>query len=96
MRVVSAALIAAMAATLPALPASAKRAHYQYNGHNYASYEQCRAARRHAEKRGTIIGAVGGGATVAVLGGNLGESALGAGVGALGGNLIGKGTSRKC
>jgi len=58
----------------------------------------CLIERKKAQKKGTVVGAAGGGATVALGGGNLGKSLLGAGVGALAGNQIGKeaGTSKAC
>jgi outer membrane lipoprotein SlyB len=58
----------------------------------------CLIDRKKAQKKGTIIGAAGGGGTTAIAGGNLGESLLGAGVGALAGNVIGKetATSKRC
>jgi hypothetical protein len=53
----------------------------------------CLIDRKKGEKKGAIVGAVGGGATVAAAGGNVGKSLLGAGVGALLGSQVGKGTS---
>lgn len=95
MRIVSTMLIAAIAASLPALPAAAKqKQRYEYDGRYYSSYEQCRAERRRAEKRGTVVGALTAGAGAALLGGNLAESALIAGGGAIVGNQIG--SKKKC
>ena len=97
MRLISTLMIAAVAATAPAMSAAAKhhRTAYEYNGRAYQSYEACRAAKSRAAKRGTVIGAVAGGAGTALLGGNLGGSLLGAGVGALAGHEIGRST-KKC
>ena len=58
----------------------------------------CLIERKKGQKKGTVIGAAGAGGTAAIAGGNLGESLLGAGIGALAGNQIGKeaATSRYC
>ncbi len=58
----------------------------------------CLIERKKGQKKGTVIGAAGGGGGTAVVGGNLGESLLGAGIGALAGNQIGKeaATSKRC
>ena len=71
--------------------ASAKRS-------DRAELSNCFIERKKAQKKGTVIGAAGIGAGAAIAGGNLGESLLGAGVGALAGNQIGKesGTSKRC
>ena len=63
-----------------------------------ADVRTCLIERKKGQKKGTIIGAAGGGGTAAISGGDVGESLLGAGVGALAGNLIGKetSTSRYC
>jgi outer membrane lipoprotein SlyB len=53
----------------------------------------CLKAKKKGAKKGTIIGAAGGAGTALIAGGNLGETALASGAGALAGNLIGKGTS---
>ncbi len=97
MRSINLLAIAAIAAAIPSVPAAARHHHnqYAYNGHVYRSYDQCRAEKSRAAKRGTVIGAVAGGAGTALLGGNLGGSLLGAGVGAVAGNAIGSGT-KKC
>ena len=88
MRVVTALLIAAMALCVPALPAAARSdsqhaQRYEYDGHYYNSVAQCRQAKRKARKNGTIVGAAVAGIGAAVLGANLGETALIAGGGAL-------------
>lgn len=63
-----------------------------------AALSSCLIERKKAQKKGTVIGAAGVGATTAVAGGSLGGSLLGAGLGALAGNQIGKeaGTSKRC
>jgi hypothetical protein len=68
---------------------------YETGGKRYETYQQCIAAKKRAQKRGTIAGAVVAGAGAAILGGNLGETALVAGGGALVGREIGR-TSKKC
>jgi len=96
MRIIPIFVIAAVAAGLPALPAEAKaKQRYEYNGRYYSSYQQCRDEKRRAQKRGTVVGAAAAGIGAALLGGNLGETALIAGGGAVVGNQIGK-NSKKC
>lgn len=58
----------------------------------------CLIERKRGQKKGTVIGAAGGGGTTAIGGGNVGESLLGAGIGAIAGNLVGKeaATSKRC
>lgn len=58
----------------------------------------CLIQRKKGAKKGTIIGAAGGAGAGVITGGNLGETALAAGAGALAGNLIGKGsgTNKRC
>ena len=58
----------------------------------------CLLKRKEGAKKGTIIGAAGGAATGAIAGGNLVETLLAGGAGALAGNLIGKGsgTNARC
>ena len=97
-----ASIIAATVA-ISAVPASAwvdrNGVHHRGQRH-YAStqsgYDQCRRDKRRAGNRGTVIGAVGGGAGTALLGGGLGGSLLGAGVGAVAGNVIGRGGHKGC
>jgi outer membrane lipoprotein SlyB len=98
MRIISSVLLAAVAASsIAAVPAEArKRDRYYYGNQSYSSYAQCKRARDRAAKRGTVIGAVGAGAGAAILGGNVGESLLGAGVGAVAGNAIGRGSEKRC
>jgi hypothetical protein len=90
-------LIAALAFAVPPLPAAAKQHNnqrYEYDGRYYNNVAQCQAAKRKARKDGTIVGAAVAGVGAAVLGANLGETALIAGGGALVGNQLGK--SKKC
>ncbi len=63
-----------------------------------ADLRGCLIERKKGQKKGTVIGAAGAGGGTAVAGGNLGESLLGAGIGALAGNQIGKeaATSKRC
>ncbi len=96
MRTITSVLIASLALAIPALPAAAKQnsQRYEYNGRYYNNIAQCQAAKRKARKDGTIVGAAVAGVGAAVLGANLGETALIAGGGALVGNQLGK--SKKC
>lgn len=95
MRIIHTVLIAAIAATVPALPAAAKKqTRYEYNGRYYNSLAQCQERKRKAKKDGTIVGAAAAGIGAAVLGANLGETALIAGGGALVGNQLGN--TKKC
>ena len=94
MRLIPTIIIAALAAGVPALPAVAKTK-YEYNGRTYNSLSACRAEKKRAQQRGTVVGAIAAGAGAALLGGNLGESALIAGGGAIVGNQLGK-NSKKC
>ncbi|MFZ4690432.1 MAG: hypothetical protein ACOYLS_14435 [Polymorphobacter sp.] len=97
MRLIPTLLIAAIATGLPALPAAAKKkeqVRYEYDGHYYDSLAECQEKKRKAKKDGTIVGAAVAGVGAAVLGANLGETALIAGGGALVGNQLGK--SKKC
>ncbi len=98
MRSLNALVIAAVAATsFAAVPAEARKDRRYYDGDRYySSYAACKRARDRAGKRGTVIGAAGAGLGAAALGGNLGESLLGAGVGAVAGNAIGRTTEKKC
>jgi uncharacterized protein YcfJ len=78
------------------LPALAKnQTRYEYDGRYYETHQQCLNAKKKAQQRGTIIGAATAGVGAALLGGNLGQSALIAGGGALVGNQLGK-SSKKC
>ncbi len=92
MRIASTLMIAALAATaLPLAPVEARqKTRYTYNGNTYNSYEQCRAAKSRHKRDGAIAGAAIAGIGAAVLGANLGESALIAGGGAVVGHEIGR------
>jgi hypothetical protein len=67
---------------------------FETGGKSYASLEECLRAKKRAQTRATIAGAVIAGAGAAVLGGNVGESALVAGAGALAGREIAKATNK--
>lgn len=93
MRITSTLLIATLAAAMPAVPAAARhddRSRYEYNGRYYNNYEQCREARSRHKRDGAIAGAAIAGVGAAVLGANLGTSALIAGGGAVVGHEIGR------
>ncbi len=96
MRIITSLLVTAIALSVPSLPAAAKsnKQRYEYDGRYYNSVAQCQEAKRKAKKDGTIVGAAVAGVGAAVLGANLGETALIAGGGALVGNQLGK--SKKC
>lgn len=81
------------AVSVPAM-AKSKQARYQYDGRGYATLAQCQDAKRKAGKDGAIVGAATAGLGAAILGANLGESALIAGGGALVGNQLGR--AKKC
>ncbi len=97
MRVLTGLAIAAMAAAVPVLPAAAdeRRDTYEYNGKRYETQAQCLAAKKRSEKRATIVGAATAGIGAALLGGNVGETALVAGGGAVVGNVV-AGKLKKC
>jgi len=67
---------------------------YETGGKTYATLDECLRAKKRAKTRATIAGAVIAGAGAAALGGNLGETALVAGAGALAGREIAKATSK--
>jgi len=73
-----------------------RRVVYEYDGQAYQTRAQCLQAKERAKKRGTVAGAAIAGVGAALLGGNLGESALVAGAGALTGREIGRATAKKC
>lgn len=60
----------------------------------YASRADCLAAKRDAQRRAAVVGAAGGAATGALAGGNLGETALASGAGALAGAALA--SARRC
>lgn len=69
---------------------------YEYNGKQYNSLAECQRAKKRAKARGAIAGAVIAGAGAAILGGNVGETALVAGAGALAGREIGRRSVKQC
>lgn len=69
---------------------------YEYNGNQYNSLAQCQRAKKRAKARGAVAGAVIAGVGTALLGGNVGETALVAGAGALAGREIGRATVKRC
>ncbi len=96
--------LAAMALALPAAtpfaaPALAQPAQpktvYQFGGKSYATLEECLRAKKRSKDRATVAGAAVAGVGAALLGGNVGETALVAGAGALAGREIAKATSKK-
>jgi hypothetical protein len=77
--------------------AGEQRTYWTYKGEAYATREECLAAKKRKGKRtGAIAGAAGGAGTALVLGGNVGEAALAAGVGAAAGAVIGNNSRKKC
>lgn len=99
MRLFTPMLVAALAATsFAAVPADAHKRKYRHSHGATAEqrYQDCRAEKRRSGHRGIAIGAVAGGAGTALLGGNVGESLLGAAAGGAAGNFIGRGTSHRC
>lgn len=96
MRILSALAVATLVAAIPALPAAAQnRGNYEYNGKRFETRSQCLAAKKRSEKRATIVGAATAGIGAALLGGNVGETALVAGGGAVVGNVI-AGKIKRC
>jgi hypothetical protein len=69
---------------------------FETGGRQYNSLAECQRAKKRAKNRATVAGAALAGAGAALLGGNLGETALVAGAGALAGREIGKRTVRQC
>lgn len=69
---------------------------YETDGKTFKTLAQCLRAKKRAKERGAIAGAVIAGAGAAILGGNVGESALVAGGGALAGRELGRATAKKC
>ena len=98
MRVLTLGLVAVAMETGPALPLAAKEKKqtvWEYDGHHYESYEACKRAKKKSKERAAIVGAASAGTVAAIAGGNLGETALVAGAGALTGAVIGK-NAKKC
>ena len=105
---VRSALIGAVATLSLAAPAAAPAAaqetrearndggfSFEGSKDRYRTLAECRRAKNRAKARGTVAGAAVAGAGAAILGGNLGETALVAGAGALVGRELGRG-SKKC
>lgn len=67
---------------------------WAYGDRVYASREECLAAKRDSQRRAAVVGAAGGAATGALAGGNLGETALASGAGALAGAALA--SARRC
>lgn len=90
----------ALAQTKPAAkPAAAAAASpvpqlFETGGKTYPTMEECLRAKKRAKARAAIAGAVIAGAGAAAMGGNVGETALVAGAGALAGRELAKATSK--
>ena len=91
-KIISGAMAVVIGLGAVSVPAMARRqpVRYQYDGQNYRTLAQCRAAKRKAGNDGAIVGAATAGIGSALLGANLGEAALIAGGGALVGNQLGR------
>lgn len=87
--------VAQTPAPAPAGTASPVPQLYETGGKTYPTLAACLKAKKRAQTRATIAGAVIAGAGAAVLGGNLGETALVAGAGALAGREIAKASNKK-
>lgn len=79
-----------------AQPGQSRPVLYEYGGKRFNSLADCLNAKKRAKARGAVAGAVIAGAGAAILGGNLGETALVAGAGALAGREIGRRTVKQC
>jgi len=95
MRIFTPLAIISLVGMMPLAPAFAQQNRYEYNGKTYQSRAECLRAKKRSEKRGTIVGAAAAGIGAALLGGNVGETALVAGGGAVVGNALG-GKSKRC
>ena len=84
-----------MTGMMPLAPAMAEPVRYENNGKYYDTRAECLRAKKRSEKRATIVGAAAAGIGAALLGGNVGETALVAGGGAVVGNVIAS-KSKKC
>jgi len=84
MRLITTLVVAAMA--MSAVPSFA--ANYHRN------YQSCRYSKKNAGHQGIAVGALAGGAGTAILGGNVGQSLLGAAAGGTAGNFIGRSTEK--
>ncbi len=80
----------------PAFAQQGQQTLYEYDGKQYNTLAQCQRAKKRAKARGAVAGAVIAGAGAALLGGNVGETALVAGAGALAGREIGRSTAKRC
>lgn len=69
---------------------------YEYQGKAYNSRAECLRAKKRAKDRATVAGAAIAGVGAALLGGNLGQTALVAGAGALAGREIGRQSKKQC
>lgn len=69
---------------------------YETGGKRYNSLAECQRAKKRAKNRATVAGAAIAGAGAALLGGNVAETALVAGAGALAGREIGRRTAKQC
>ena len=69
---------------------------YEYNGKSYRTEAECLRAKKRAKARGTVAGAAVAGLGAALLGGNVGETALVAGAGALVGRELGRRSNKQC
>ncbi len=69
-----------------------RNGHRVYRGHGYArrGYDNCRRSQRSSANKGTLAGALVGGASGALIGGDALGALVGAGVGAVGGHEIAK------
>jgi hypothetical protein len=95
MRIFTPLAVIALAGLMPLAPAMAERVRYENNGRYYETRAECLKAKKRSEKRATIVGAATAGIGAALLGGNVGETALVAGGGAVVGNTIAS-KSKKC
>jgi hypothetical protein len=98
MRILMLAMAGLAMATAPTAPLMAKKkpqTQWVHDGRTYASYEDCKRAKDKSRDRAAIVGAASAGTVAAIAGGNLGETALVAGAGALTGAMIGK-NAKKC
>ena len=69
---------------------------FETNGKTYNSLRECQRAKKRAKDRATVAGAAIAGVGTALLGGNIAETALVAGGGALLGREIGKRSVKQC
>ena len=96
--VIATILTSTVAASAPGVAAAQtydRYGHRVYSGHGYArgrDYDRyCRHAKRSAGNKGTVAGALVGGASGALIGGDVLGGLVGAGVGAVAGHAIAKG-----